>query len=89
MADLTRLKLEDLKIGMFIEDWHQLEDIYGVYIYLNGYDYKCLKGEILYFCYEPDEFVRKLSKERGGLFCYYMPKEAQHNSLEVTGIVRS
>ena len=85
--DTTKLKLEDLKVGMFIEDWHQLEDIYGVYIYLNGYEYKSLKGEILYLCKEPDEFVSKLSKEKGGLYCYYMPEEANINSVEVTGIV--
>lgn len=88
MSEVKKLKLEDLKIGMFIEDWHQLEDIYGVYIYLNGYEYNSLKGEILYFCKEPDDFVGKLSKERGGLYCYYMPEEAQLDSMEVTGIVR-
>lgn len=82
MSD-KRYKLEDLKIGMFIEDWHELENIYGVYIYLNGYKYNDLKGEILYICEEPDTFVDNLSKERGGLFCYFKPMDIYLDYLEM------
>ena len=79
MSDsIKKLSVEDLKVGLFIEDWHQLEDIYGVYIYLNGYKFGGLKGEILHFCEKPDDIAAEIEDKYGGLCVFYQdPRELE------------
>lgn len=68
--DTTRLKLEDLKIGMYVTS-EQLKDIYGVFIYLDAYATNRLEGKILYICKKPDKEVDRIEREYGGLCVFY------------------
>ena len=70
MSEVKKLKLEDLKIGMYVTST-QLEDIYGVYIYLDAYSRNTLEGKILYICQKPDEEVDRIEEEYGGLCVFY------------------
>lgn len=79
MAEVTKLKLEDLKIGMYVTR-EQLQDIYGVYIFLDAYEKERLEGEILYITKKPDEISEKIRMERGGLCTFY-----QQNNLFIGG----
>ena len=73
MSEAKKLKLEDLKIGMYVTS-EQLSDIRGVYIFLDAYDKSTLEGEILYIANKPDSVSEQIRKERGGLCTFYQSK---------------
>lgn len=82
MAELKKLKIEDLKIGMYVTS-KQLENIYGVYIYLDAYSRNTLEGKILHICKEPDAEVDRIEEEYGGLCVFYQDSFCIEEDYEV------
>ena len=77
LKDLPIFKSPDELIEgeTIVKDFRQLQNIYGVYVYLDGSGERPLSGKVMYVSRHPEdkriEEARKNSKELG---CYYFPE---------------
>lgn len=65
MSELKKLSLEDLKIGMIVKK-SQLEDIVGITIYFDHYDFE-QGGKIIYIGKGGTKESREIVKRNGGI----------------------